>query len=248
MLHSIGDKPICLQSCKTKSRSNGASRVKGNVLQQKPLQKCCFLDLPTFSQPVILVVQTTLLHYLIWVFPTPGAPHISVILPRGTPPPSMASTLAQKVTIYPCNCSALSSSSADWPVGVGTEHFTEEPGKVPLLLALLMGLPATIPRISRASECDTSSSGSKQTNCHKVLSKWNGDPLWDDLPLLSSTIDRSLRSSALSKPADISLAWWPVERGNELKGRCIPRSVNLQQSCRLIFPPCAQYCSAMRWF
>lgn len=179
-----------------------------------------------------------LLHYLIWVFPTPGAPHTSVILPIGTPPPSMASTLAQKVTIYPCNCSTLSSSSADWPVEVGTECSTEDHEKVPLLLALLMDLPATIPRISRASECDTSSSGSKQSNCHKC--SLNGTVIrygLTYLPLLSSTIDTSLRSSALSKPADISLAWWPVERGNELKGRCIPRSVNLQ-SCCLIFPPC----------
>ena len=61
-----------------------------------------------------------------------------------------------------------------------------------------------------------------------------------DLPLLSSTIDTSLRSSALSKPADINLAWWPVERGNELKGRCIPRS-----TCRLIFPPCTASASAL---
>ena len=55
--------------------------------------------------------------YLIWVFPTPGGPHTSVILPRGIPPPSMASTFAQKVTMYPWSCSALRSSKADWPVG-----------------------------------------------------------------------------------------------------------------------------------
>ena len=115
-------------------------------------------------QPVTQGVQAVLFYYLIWVFPTPGAPHTSVILPRGTPPPSMASTLAQKVTIYPCNCSTLSSSRADWPVGVGTECPTEEPEKLPLLFVLLLALPVTILRISRASECDTLSSESKQKN------------------------------------------------------------------------------------
>jgi len=64
----------------------------------------------------------TLYHvYLIWVFPTPGGPHTSVVLPRGIPPPSMASTFAQKVTMYPWSCSALRSSKADLPVGTPLE-------------------------------------------------------------------------------------------------------------------------------
>ena len=37
--------------------------------------------------------------YHVCVLPTPGAPHSSVILPRGTPPPSISSTSSQNVTM-----------------------------------------------------------------------------------------------------------------------------------------------------
>jgi len=54
-------------------------------------------------------------------------------------------------------------------------------------------------------------------------------------PLPSSTMVTSLRSSALSTPADTNLAWWLLERGNELKGRCM-----LEPRACSIFPPALQ--------
>lgn len=46
------------------------------------------------------------------VFPTPGAPQISVIFVSCTPPPRMLSSAEQKVMMKPCVCSSSRSSRA----------------------------------------------------------------------------------------------------------------------------------------
>ncbi len=45
------------------------------------------------------------LPYHSWVFPTPGAPQISVVFPTGTPPPRALSRAEQNVTMLPTACS-----------------------------------------------------------------------------------------------------------------------------------------------
>ena len=50
----------------------------------------------------------------IWVFPTPGAPQISVSLRMVSPPPSRSSSPAQKVVTLGRLCSLSSNSTALW--------------------------------------------------------------------------------------------------------------------------------------
>lgn len=71
--------------------------------------------------------------YPICVFPMPGAPQNSVILPVGTPPPSMSSKRSQNVTTQLAFCSCCNISKALLLLGLqmvfaGGEPFSEMDG------------------------------------------------------------------------------------------------------------------------
>lgn len=94
----------------------------------------CVIIIINFTIIIIKFMTLQITHgiYLNCVFPTPGAPQSSVIFPSGTPPPSMLSTFAEKVTMYPCCCSALNNSRAETPplelhVGLDISDCTFEP-------------------------------------------------------------------------------------------------------------------------